>query len=724
MQKFLLLGCVLTAAPAFAQSTDSKPRDMRVGEAQVVSNRATSRTPIAYSNVGKEEIEARNFGQDIPMLLSTLPGVVATSDAGNGIGYTAFRVRGTDASRINITANGIPLNDAESQAVFWVNMGDFASSLQDLQLQRGVGTSTNGAGAFGASLNMLTARTSNKPFGEVNASFGSFDTYKATLKGGTGVMKNGWALDGRLSHLQSDGYRDRAWAKLNSYFAQATHYSGATMFKLLAFGGKEQTYHAWHGISREQLKTNRTFNPNGEIKKGVYYPNQTDNYFQQHAQALLTHQFSNELSFSGALHYTYGTGYYEEYKKNRKLKEYNIPTFELNGEAQKKADLVREKHLLNHFFGGNWAMHYNTQRWDLVGGLALNHYIGHHFGHVNWVKDAPMQPSKHHEYYRNLGLKTDENLFLRANYKVGGGLSLYTDLQYRFIDYSIEGTSDKKPVLDVEKNFHFFNPKVGLTYRPSRHHTLYASVAMAHREPARNSYTEAFAMHEPKAERLIDAEWGYKFRSGHWMAGVNAYYMHYKDQLVPNGRKNEIGEDILENVPTSFRSGVEFEAAWTPCRHFSWGTNVSLSENKIKDYTAYLYDGDHKEYALPMGETTISFSPSLTANNVFTLRPIRNLDIALTTQYVGRQYLDNMQMEANSLDPYCVSHLTAGYTFAVAGKSVKLTAAVYNVFDHEYEVNGYAWSYIADPATKSIGSGSAYYPMAGRNFLLNLSVKF
>lgn len=724
MQKFLLLGCALTAAPALAQKTDNSTREVHMGEAQVVSNRATSRTPIAYSNMGKEEIEAHNFGQDIPMLLSTLPGVVATSDAGNGIGYTAFRVRGTDASRINITANGIPLNDSESQTVFWVNMGDFASSLQDLQLQRGVGTSTNGAGAFGASLNTLTARTPNKPFGEVNASFGSFDTYKATLKGGTGVMTNGWALDGRLSHLQSDGYRDRGWAKLNSYFAQATHYSGATMFKLLAFGGKEQTYHAWDGISRKQLKDNRTFNPNGEIKDGVYYPNQTDNYFQQHAQALLTHKFSNELSLSSALHYTYGTGYYEEYKKNRKLKEYNLPSFDLNGEAQKKADLVREKHLQNHFFGGNSTLHYNTERWDIVSGLALNHYIGDHFGHVNWVKGAPTQPSKEHEYYRNRGLKTDGNLFFRTNYKVASTLNLFADLQYRFINYSIDGTSDKKPMLDVKKDFHFFNPKFGLTYQPSRNHTLYASVAVAHREPARNSYTEAFATHEPRVERLIDTEWGYKFRSRHWMAGVNAYYMHYKDQFVANGQYNEIGEAVLENVPTSFRSGVEFEGAWTPCRHFSWAANVSLSENKIKDYTAYLYDTDYKEYALPMGETTIAFSPSLTANSILSFRPTRSWDIALTTQYVGRQYLDNMQMKENSLDAYCVSHLTAAYSFAMAGKDVKLTAAIYNLLNHEYETNGYSMSYIANPATKSIGSDPRFYPMAGRNFMLNVSVKF
>lgn len=721
MQKILLLGCSLAVVPVAAQKTDDGERNINIGEAQVVTNRATERTPIAYSNMGKQEIEARNFGQDIPLLLSTLPGVVATSDAGNGIGYTALRVRGTDASRINITTNGIPLNDPESQSVFWVNMGDFASSLHDLQLQRGVGTSTNGAGAFGASLNLLTDRTPSEAFGRVNLGFGSFDTYKTTLKGGTGLMNNGWALDGRLSHIQSDGFRDRGWAKLSSYFAQATHYNGATMFKLLAFGGKERTYHAWDGISREDLKNNRTYNPNGEIAKDLYYPNQTDNYFQQHVQALLAHQFNPSLRLSAALHYTYGTGYYEEYKKDSKLKKYNIPSFSIDNVVQERADLVREKHMLNHFFGGNASLTRTANSWDLTGGVALNHYIGGHFGHVNWVKNAPKQ-SEDHRYYDNTGHKTDGNAFVRANFRPVSPLNLYADVQYRFIDYRIDGTSDKMPMLDVHKTFHFLNPKLGVNYRPSRQHMLYASVGVAHREPTRNSYTEAYSTHEPKVERLIDFEAGYAFEAKTWKAKVNAYYMHYRDQFVPNGRYNEIGEAVLENVPTSYRRGVELEGVWQPTRHFAWEANLSLSDNKIKDYTAYLYS-KKAEYALPMGTTTIAFSPSMTANSVLHFRPTRQWDLALTTQYVGRQYLDNMQMIENSLDAYCVSHLTAAYTFALREREVTLSAAIYNLFDHEYETNGYSMTYIADDVTKAVGSDPRFYPMAGRNFMLNISVK-
>ncbi len=726
MKSSLLLGCCAAAAvvpSALAAQVSDTTHVNALGEAQIVTNRATAKTPVAYSNLNRQAIEAVNFGQDIPFLLSTLPGVVATSDAGTGIGYTALRVRGTDASRTNVTVNGIPLNDPESQTVFWVNMGDFASSLQDLQLQRGVGTSTHGAGAFGASLNMVTERAALRPYGELNASAGSFGTLKGTLKAGTGLMNNGWVIDGRLSHIQSDGYRDRAWTRLNSYLVQGTYFRNATMLKLLAFGGKERTYHAWDGISRAQLTTDRTYNPNGEIRPGVYYDDQTDNYFQQHVQALLTHPITPQLKLSAALHYTYGTGYYEEYKAERKLKDYNIPVFSLGGVEQKRADLVREKHMRNHFFGGNWSLHYTRHRWDVVGGMALNHYIGDHFGHVNWVKDAPVQPAAAHRYYDYTGVKTDENFFLRANYACTSAFSVYADAQYRLIAYDIDGTSDKAPLLAVDKTFHFFNPKVGFVWHAARAHRVFGSLSRGQREPANNSYTEAFGDHEPRTEGLWDWELGYRFTHPQWEVGVGGYWMDYSDQFVPNGRYNEIGEAVLENVDRSFRRGVELEAVWRPAALFRWEANVALSENKVKDYVAYLYDEDGAEHRLPMGTTTLAFSPSVTAANrlVFTHR---GWQAALTTQYVGRQYLDNMEMRDNALDAYCVSHLTLGYTFRPSFvREVGLTATVYNLFNEKYETNGYSMTAM-DKTSGKLTSDPRFYPMAGTNFLVQLSVKF
>lgn len=734
MNKLLLASCCAAAATVSAQNVDTT-RVNRLGEALVVTNRATAKTPIAFSNLGKAEIAQVNKGQDIPFLLSALPNVIVTSDAGNGIGYTSLRVRGTEATRINVTANGIPMNDAESHGLFWVNMGDFASSLNDLQLQRGVGTSTNGAAAFGASLNMTTDKSSLLPHAEVNLSAGSFGTTKNTLKFGTGLLNNHWSFDGRLSYLSSEGYRDRGWTRLGSYFTQAGYFNNGTVLKLIAFGGKEKTYHAWDGISRKQLTgAERTYNPNGKYEmdgKTYFYDDQTDNYFQQHAQALLTQRLNDAWNLTANLHYTYGRGFYEEYKDGRTLTKFNLTPYTLNGTTVKKSDLVRRKEMENHFFGGNVGFNYKQGAWDVATGVGANHYEGNHFGRVLWVKNYQGNLHPNHEYYRNKGQKFDGNAYLRANFAATAKLNLFADLQYRFINYEIKGTSDKKPVLNTDVDFHFFNPKLGLTWTLDNQQQIYASAGIAQREPARNNYTEAYSNHDPKSEHLTDFEVGYRYKSDRWEASVGGYWMNYRDQLVLNGRMTEIGEAILENVDRSYRAGVELAGAWNILSCLRWDANLSLSTNRIKDYTAYLYDLDvwleeknqYLEFERKVGNTTISFSPSVVANNRFAFRR-GPWAASLTTQYVSRQYLDNMAMKENSLDAYCVSHLNASYDFALRGtKGVTVGLTVYNLFDHEYETNGYSQTSI-DNTTGNLSSDPRFYPMAGRNVLFNVAVRF
>lgn len=726
MKKFVLVGCTAVASTLSAQGVDTT-RVSHLSEAQVITNRATKRTPIAYSNLDKAAIERVNYGQDIPLLLSTLPSVVITSDAGNGVGYTSLRVRGTDMTRINVTSNGIPMNDPESHGLYWVNMGDFASSLQDLQVQRGVGTSTNGAGAFGASINMLTDKASAEPYANVNLGYGSFNTTKNTVKFGTGLLNNRWTFDARMSYLASDGYRDRANTQLGSYFMQGAYFNGGTMLKLIAFGGKEKTYHAWDGISREQLTTDRKFNPNGDMGNGQYYKDQNDVYFQQHAQALLSQKLAERWALSAALHYTHGRGYYEEYKKNRKFADYALANYDLNGTTIKRSDLVRRKHLYNHFGGAIASVNYKDAAWDITFGGGLNQYDNDHYGNVLWVKNYVGQLAPNHEYYRYNGKKFDGNTYLRANYAPSSAFNLYADLQYRHIGYTLDGTSDKNPTLNTDEKFNFFNPKFGAVWNVAQGQQAYASMSVAHREPTNNNYTESYTGVAPKAERLFDYELGYRITGRKFEAAVNGYWMQYRNQFVLNGQYNEIGEAVSENVKDSYRAGIELSGAWKPCPAFQWEANLTLSTNRIKDHVAYLYDGDYNEYLLPVGNTTISFSPSATFNNIFHYRH-KGFAASLTSQYVSRQYLDNMKMKENSLDAYFVSHLNASYSFKMRGvKEVTIGATVYNLFNEKYETNGYSMTYVAGktPAGDIItGSDPRFYPMAGTNVMFNLGLKF
>lgn len=733
MKNFLFCSGLLAALPVSAQ-TDTA-RSVLLREAQVVTNRATKHSPIAFSNVNAKDLEQTNFGQDMPFLLSTLPSVVVTSDAGTGIGYTSISVRGTDATRINITVNGIPLNDPESHTFYWVDIPDFASSVQNLQLQRGAGTSTNGAGAFGASINMQTATARTKRYAELDASAGSFNTYKTTFRLGTGLLRQRWTFDARLSNLASDGYRDRAATDMYSYFAQGGYFADRSSLKLIAFGGKETTYHAWDGISKEQLSTNRKYNPNGIIKdtpQPTFYQNQNDVYFQQHLQLLFNYSFSPYLRLSSALHYTYGNGYYEEYKNQRTLTEYGLESFtQADGTLVKKSSLVRRKHLNNHFGGFTSSLNYHRRALDLTAGLALNYFRNEHFGKVMWVRNYIGSLSPDHEYYNYMGRKLDGNAFVRMDYALRPHLHVFADVQYRHLHYTIIGQNANfdwnrgaMQSLDIHQTFNFLNPKLGATYQLNKKAEVYASFSVAQKEPTNNNYTDSYFNQLPRAERLYDYEAGYRYRTKRVELAVNAYYMHYKDQLIKTGLVNEIGEAVSENVPTSYRLGVELSGAWNISRTLRWEGNTTLSRNKIKNYTAYLFDENWDNLkAFALGTRTIGFSPSVTANSRFTYQA-KGFRASFTSQFVGRQYLDNLQLKESSLDAYFVNHLSASYTFKLRHlKSLTLGVNVYNLFNEQYESNGYSQT-TYNSGTNAFEHDPRFYPMAGTNVLCNISLKF
>lgn len=752
-----LIGASITVAAQTTATTDTT-LTKSLDEIEVLGTRATSKTPVAYTNVNKQQIEALNHGLDLPFLLSTTPGILTTSDAGAGVGYTSIRVRGTDATRINIMANDIPMNDSESHSVFWVNTPDLAASLQDIQVQRGVGTSANGAGAFGASINLRTQGFTLKPYAQFDGSYGSFNTNKESVRLGTGLLKDRWTVDARLTHIGSNGYRDRASSKLYSYFLQAGWHNPSTSIRFITFGGHEETYHAWDGISRSMLKTNRTYNPNGEIKRDGdvvgFYEDQNDIYKQTHYQLLVEHKFSPALRLNVGLHYTDGYGYYQEYKNARTLIEYGLKPFNIaqtddqgnvTSTQVEKSSLVRRKILDSSFAGGVFSLRYAKNRLDATLGGGFNRYTNNHYGRVLWVENYVGELDPSHEYYRNKGEKNDFNIYLRGNYTLWRGLSVYADLQYRHIGYIIKGVNDKwdwtatperMQVLNVDEKFDFFNPKAGLNWQINPYHRAYASVAVAHKEPTRNNYNDGPLQVHPRAERLVDWELGYAFSNARWTAGVNAYYMKYKDQLVLNGKLNEIGELMAENVPDSYRMGLELMAGYRFTKWLRWDVNATLSRNRIKNYVGYVSDYNADTWdemwtqtAIECGNTTIAFSPSVIANSVIAL-DLKGFTAQFQSQYVSRQYLDNFQRKDDSIDGYFVSHLHLAYSFTMPHvKRITMGVSVYNLFNAKYETNGYSQTAALykggdKAAGYTLSSDPRFYPMADLNMLAHISLLF
>ena len=714
-------------------------RSVELQEVSVVASRATDNTPIAFTNVTSDELAKRNVGQDLPYLLSTTPSVITTSDAGTGIGYTSLRVRGTDASRVNITANGVPMNDSESHNMYWVNMPDLASSVKDIQIQRGAGTSTNGAGAFGASINLLTASPARTAYADLDASYGMYNSHKETLKVGTGVLGERWAFDARLSNIGTDGYIDRASVNLNSYFAQGGYYGDKITVRLIAFGGKEITYHAWDYASKEQMEEyGRTYNPCGLYYDNegnvAFYDNQIDNYLQHNFQLHLAQEFSDALRMNIALHYTKGNGYYEQYKTSRTLSEYGLEPFYIDGEKVKKSDLVRKKAMDNDFVGGVFSLLYKRGRVDAVLGGALNYYDGDHFGNVLWVRNYVGDILPGQEYYRNKGEKLDGNIYARANINIAKGLNAYADLQYRHINYSINGVSDTYDYntgamqqLAINEKYDFFNPKVGLNWKINKNNRLFASFSVAHKEPTRDNFTDGDPDELPRAEELCDYELGYNFGNKLLSAGVNLYFMDYTDQLVLTGQLSDTGNPMSINVPDSYRAGVELSFALRPCNWFDWNINTTLSRNRIKNFTEMIYEDEWTNpISINHGDIPIAFSPDVIVNNTFNFA-WKGLDASLQSQYVSKQYMTNAKSEEQVLDSYFVTNLHLGYTFNVRHtKGIRLGFAIYNLFNEEYENNGYAGSgyYIDNNGDRQIYRYAGYAAQAPINVMGSIALKF
>ncbi|KAF2340040.1 TonB-dependent receptor [Flavobacterium tistrianum] len=675
-------------------------------EVLVSAIRVTSKTPVSFSNMDKKEIKYRNLGQDIPVLMNYMPSVVTTSDAGNGVGYTGIRVRGSDATRVNVTINGIPYNDAESQGTFWVNMPDFASSVESLQLQRGVGTSTNGAGAFGASLNLLTDSYARKATGEISSSAGSFNTFKNTVKFSTGLLNDHFEIAGRLSTIKTHGYIDRGSADLKSYFLQGTYVGKTTLIKALVFGGTEKTYQSWNGIDAETLNTNRTFNSAGMYTDDAgnvhFYDNETDNYNQDHYQLHWSESISDKWSTNLAFHYTKGKGYYENYKEDEPVAGYGPiqPTKTVddgNGNLIPVTDLIRQKWLDNDFYGTTFSAKYVTEKLNIILGGGWNKYEGDHFGKVIWSQYSDQSALGAH-YYDDYSSKTDGNVFAKANYQFTEKLSFYGDLQYRNVKYKANSAETGL----VDDNFNFFNPKAGLNYAFNEKNTLYFSYARANREPNRTDYEGG----NVKPEKLNDFELGWRFNSEKFQLNSNVYYMAYKDQLILTGRLDDVGNPIRANTEKSYRLGFEFDATIALSEKFTLRPNFTLSSNKNVDLAV---DGEY------YGTTKIAYSPEVIAGNVIVYKPMERLYLSLLQKYVGEQYMNNIELPAAKLADYFVNDFNASYEIKpkTIFQSITITALVNNIFDKKYVSNGAMWDVYP-----------YYYPQAGTNFLIGLSLKF
>ena len=741
MKKIILPAAVIamTAAPAVHAQSDSTAVILR--DVEVVANRADQKTPVAYTNVSKSELERYNDGRDITYLLNFTPSLITTSDAGTGIGYTSLRVRGTDASRINITANGIPVNDSESHNVYWVNMPDLASSLRDVQIQRGVGTSVNGAAAFGASINMITDAPSETPYAELSGAYGSYNTNRETLRVGSGLLGGHWSFDARLSHLSSDGYIDRATSKLWSYFGQAAYRGGrGTLVRFLAFGGKEETYMAWDYPSMEDIeKYGRRYNPSGEYTdkdgKTAYYKDQKDNFIQHHFQLHLSQTLGDYWRMSAALHYTDDYGYYNQYKTGRTLVEYGLSDWvNAEGETVEKSDLIRLKYNDNGFGGGVLNFNYQQGRWNATFGGGVHYFHGHHFGRIAWVRNyvGPIDPLQ--QYYDNTGKKFDSNIFGRATYDINSKFSVFADLQYRHIHYTISGCSDNydwntgaMAMLDIRRDWNFFNPKAGVNFTAGNHRA-FASWSVAHREPVRDNFTDGDRNHDPEAERLFDYELGYAYNSRLFSVGLNLYYMDYKDQLVVTGQLSDTGNPLSVNVPKSYRMGIELQGALRPVKWFDWQINATLSRNRIKNFVEYIYENEWTNpITFDRGNTPIAFSPDFVLHNAFNFH-VAGFDASLESRYISKQYMNNARSEDTVLDSYFVSDLHLGYTFhKVAGiRKLHVGFSIYNLFNEKYFNNGYAGAgyYKGDNGEPVIYRYAGYSAQAPTHVSANVSLTF
>ena len=732
---------------AFSQQKYIKNDTIGLDEIILTATRASDKAPIAFSTITKEALENTNLGQDLPILLNQLPSVVTTSDAGSGVGYTGIRVRGSDATRINVTINGIPFNDSESQGSYWVDLPDLTSSVEDIQLQRGVGTSTNGSGAFGASLNLQTKKASKKAYGITSHTLGSYNTRKHNVSIGSGLHNN-FYLEGRVSKILSDGYIDRATSNLSSFYTEAGYLSKKTSVKAIVFGGKEITYQSWYGTPKAVVEGDAigiqdfidrnwvagsaatSLLNDGRTYNHYTYENQVDNYDQNHYQLHFTHKFDRYVSASLSGNYTRGKGYYEQYKDNEDLGDY----FPLNVNASDNGDVIRRKWLDNDFYAVVYAINYKKKKLKLNFGGSYTKYDGDHFGEVIWDSFPSSIPVRSN-YYFNEGNKEDISSYIKGTYIFKSKWHIFADLQYRDVRYKANGVSSDLINIDVESNYHFVNPKLGLTYKMDNSNLFYGSFSVANREPNRDDLIKNPI--KPRSENLQDWEFGYKLKTAAYYATANLYLMNYKDQLVLTGELDDVGDAIRENVAKSYRAGVELQAGAKITKQFRFDTNITISKNKISDYNHSVYDTQYdpiswstvsyQAVTTNYKDTDISFSPSIIAGSTLSYSPIKNLGVSFVSKYVGKQYLDNTASNEKSIAAYFVNNLNLSYKLNPKWiKEIAFNVMVNNIFSEKYVSNGYTYSYYYRPqgSTNDAITEVFYYPQATINFLTGITLKF
>ncbi len=709
-------------------------KQVKLDEIVISSTRAGNNTPIAYTNMNARQIKEDNTAKNIPAILETLPSVVTATEDGSGVGYSSLRIRGTDATRINVTLNGMPLNNPESQEVYWVNLPDISNSLQSIQIQRGVGTSTFGSAAFGASISMKTSGAQQMAYGEASTAIGSYNTYTSTIAAGTGILKNGLSFDARYSRVTGDGYIRNGKVNHRNLYAAISHYTDKQLIRLNYINGIQHTGITWEGISPEEMKENRKYNPAGKYKDDAgnthYYDNETDNYYSDIVQLLFSRELTEKLMLNVNLGYNHGYGYYENYKTAQKFSKFGLENQIVNDSVHKQSDIIRRKLMKNDYYTGNVSANYSVGRLNVSGGLFMSYFDGDHYGDLPWVKYNQNIKSKY-EWYRNNSDKKEISGFMKADYNLTDILSVFGDVQYRYVDYRMEGIDDDLADITHKNYYSFFNPKAGLTAILNPNNAVYASFAVANREPLRTDLKESVkgnGQQRIKPERVFDYEAGYRYTNENASFNVNLYYMDYKDQMVQTGKLNDVGYKLMENVSESYRAGIELIGAYRFTEWLRMDANITFSKNKIKNYTVY-YDQYDESWTVTgqiaefHKSTDISFSPDVVGSAVLTVNPFKNFDIGLKGKYVGKQYYDNTSNENNRLSDYFISHLVMGYSFKTRKTGIiDLQVTVNNLLNKRYVAN--AW---VDTSYGPDGEASVYkglYPQATRNIMCKLGVRF
>jgi len=715
-------------------ATNDSIKTFHLDDVLVFGNRAGSRTPVAQTNIEAKAIKELTVANNLPYVLWMTPSLIATSENGTGAGNSSFRIRGTDATRTNITLNGIPLNNPESQEVYWVNIPDMTSALQNIQVQRGVGTSTNGTGAFGASVNMTTRLPETKPYMESSTTVGSYETYQQNVAFGTGLFGDGYSLDMRYSNLTTDGYIRNGWCKHQSFFGTFAKRFEHAVLHINYIYGNQHTGITWEGISKDQMNEDPTYNPAGEIKDGVYYDNESDNYRQHHIQAFYLMQLNENLLLNAGLNYTDGFGYYEQYKQDKEFGEMKILNQTVEDVLYTKTDLIRRKNMDNGLYTANLNLKYEIKGLNLQTGTMYTYYDGDHFATLSWVEHNENIP-KNYEWVRNNAKKTDANTFLKVEYSPLKGFNTYVDLQYRYVDYDLNGLDDDDMEdMTQHRTWHFFNPKAGLFYQINSNQHVYGSVAIAHREPSRADIKDALKKgmnFDVKAEKLTDYELGYTFDDKTVMTSVNFYCMNYKDQLIPTGKLNDVGYKLMTNVEKSYRMGIEISAGYRPVTWIQLDATTTLSKNRVIEYTTWYetYDnsndwGDAAQLNQYFDEAKLPFSPELTAVCGITVIPAKNFKLNLTEKYVGEQYITNTQNENLKISAYHCSNASLTYNFRIKDfADAELGLYVNNLLSNQYICN--AWGYEAHFANgDATYTEEGLYPVAPRNYLTKLTIRF